>query len=405
MNQFKHVLIYLTFAVFLQELTQAQENYQKWSANFHLNDSVSLPFPLVFNEADSNLYFQNDKQKIHLEKIKSNDSIYYQFNAYLTSLIVHYNGETKRINGYWMHPDKCSDNNKVVFTAQPLDSLNKEKNFTFVDQFLTNKWKIQFGNPTKRLAMGIFNASQGKINGYILSDTGDFGYIFGRVDTAARVHLYFFNGLSMGAFKLHIEDNKLIGDYYYGKSYHQNVMAIKDSSFELPNPSSITQVIKSQPIQFRKIDLSNNMVSYPSSKWENSVVMIQLFGSWCPNCIDETALLKTLYEDYHEDGFDIIGIGYEYPKDQNTQLKRLKRYQEKFDLPYTILLGGEASKTLASSQFPMLSNIHAFPTTILINRSGEIIDVHSGYNGPSTGWHHENYVKNIRYKIEEALKE
>lgn len=219
------------------------------------------------------------------------------------------------------------------------------------------------------------------------------------------VHLYFFSGISLGAFKLRIQEEKLVGDYYFGKGYHQKVIATRDNSFELPNPTSITTLINNTPLEFKKNDIFGNEVSYPSEKWQNKVLLIQLFGSWCPNCIDETRFLKTLYEDFNEQGFEIISIGYEYPKETNDQIERLKRYQQKFDIPYTILLGGEASKALASSHFPMLNGIHAFPTTILINGKGEIIEIHSGFNGPSTGLLFENYVNNMRSKIAEALKE
>lgn len=396
-------ILLLLFILFYKEHLNAQEDYQNWTANFYLNDSVVVPFPLLFNEADSNLLFKQGEQRILLEKFGVNDSITYQFNAYVTSLVVHFDKLSKRMNGYWLHPDKSSNIKRIKFKAQPTDNTKTKKNFTFLDEFISHKWKIQFGNPVERLALGLFHASKGYINGSILTETGDFGYIFGSVDTAATIHLYFFSGLSIGAFKLRIQEEKLTGDYYYGKGYHQKVIATKDASFELPNPNSITKLNNDKPLEFIKRDILGKEISYPTEKWQNKVLLVQIFGSWCPNCIDETHFLKQLYKDYHEQGFEIISIGYEYPKDTELQLERLKRYQKKFDIPYTILLGGEASKALASSHFPMLNGIHAFPTTLLIDRQGKIIDIHTGFNGPSTGWIYDDYMLKMRSKIETAL--
>ena len=131
--------------------------------------------------------------------------------------------------------------------------------------------------------------------------------------------------------------------------------------------------------------------------------MIQIMGTWCPNCLDETNYFKELYSKYHESGLQIISIGFEYGKTTRQQRKKLKRFVKKAQLKYPVFLGGMASKKEASLLFAMLNGISSFPTTLFVNEQGKILHIHTGFNGPGTGGYYQQYIEETESLIERLL--
>jgi glutathione peroxidase-family protein len=121
--------------------------------------------------------------------------------------------------------------------------------------------------------------------------------------------------------------------------------------------------------------------------------------------MDETNFYTDLYDKYHSKGLQIIGVAYEYPSEFNDQTERVKSYIKNLEVPYPILIGGRASKDKASSDFHMLNSISSFPTSIFINKKGEVVKIHTGFNGPGTGEVYKEYVKKTNSLIEKLLNE
>ena len=123
------------------------------------------------------------------------------------------------------------------------------------------------------------------------------------------------------------------------------------------------------------------------------MTILQIMGSWCPNCLDETNYFKTLHEKYNADGLQIVALGFESQKTKRERKKHLRIFSKKAKLPYQVLLAGRASKKEASQRFSMLNKVISFPTTLFVNSKGEIIHIHTGFNGPATGGIFNMYKK------------
>lgn len=56
-------------------------------------------------------------------------------------------------------------------------------------------------------------------------------------------------------------------------------------------------------------------------------------------------------------------------------------------MEYPILLAqfGSSDKALAQEKLPMLNHILSYPTSIFIDRKGNVRKIHTGFNGPATG--------------------
>jgi hypothetical protein len=55
---------------------------------------------------------------------------------------------------------------------------------------------------------------------------------------------------------------------------------------------------------------------------------------------------------------------------------------ERHGAKFRVLLGGTAGKGEAAKAFPVLAEIKAYPTTLLVTREGALFALHEGFSGP-----------------------
>ena len=120
--------------------------------------------------------------------------------------------------------------------------------------------------------------------------------------------------------------------------------------------------------------------------------------------MDETRYLTKLYKQHENDDFEIIGVAFENSQDKAKITSRLKSYIEDLEVDYPMLYGGISNKASASEAFPMLDQVKAFPTTIFIDKKGQVRKIHTGFDGPGTGEIYRNY-KRATDKFVKALLE
>src|SRR5690554_7950896 len=107
--------------------------------------------------------------------------------------------------------------------------------------------------------------------------------------------------------------------------------------------------------QFKNLNGQNYV--YPNQQLKGKVVIVQILGTWCPNCLDETKFYNELYDQFHNEGLEIIGVAYESPENFEDQVERIQRYIDNKSVPYPILVGGRASKTITSKDSDMLNKV------------------------------------------------
>ena len=184
------------------------------------------------------------------------------------------------------------------------------------------------------------------------------------------------------------------GDFWSGNHWVENWTGTRDADFELPDPNSLTFLKPAySKVEFVFEDMDGETVSLSDPQFADKVVIVQIMGSWCPNCKDETAYLVSLYNRLHEQGLEVVSLAFEKSDNRETNLRSLKRLRDHFNVPYPILLAGMASKMEAAEKLPMLNHVLSFPTTVYIDRSGEVRRVHTGFSGPGTGEYYSEFVE------------
>jgi len=130
-------------------------------------------------------------------------------------------------------------------------------------------------------------------------------------------------------------------------------------------------------------------------------------GSWCPNCMDETAFLSDYYNRNRQRGIEIVSLAYEYSTDQNRSLKTLKKFQQRFNVQYPMLITGVtvADSLRTEKTLPELTPIKFFPSSVVLDKQGRVRKLDTGFNGPGTGEHYLEYKREFEDTINRLLRE
>lgn len=304
------------------------------------------------------------------------------------------------MEGHWI--DHNEDNYKIPFVAYHgqdyrFASINKE-----VHHDLTGNWRTTFylDEDRTRPAIGEFLQNGNHLSGTFITESGDYRYLDGTVQED-KFYLSTFDGAVAYLFEGKIIDNdSIIGLFRSGKTYQVTWSAIRDDQFELTNPESMTAVSgRYTPASF-PVSLQEEYNIDPSKQ---KLTIIQVLGTWCRNCLDETNFFTELYDKYREDGLEIVAISFEKARTEEDAFKRLNAYKTRLNVNYPIVLGALSTKgEVVMEAIPVLQDFRAYPTTIFIDSNNNIRKVHTGIYGPATG-KFEDYKNSIVSVIENVL--
>ena len=149
-------------------------------------------------------------------------------------------------------------------------------------------------------------------------------------------------------------------------------------------------------------DLDGKVVDHLDPRFKGKVVLLNIMGSWCPNCHDEAPFLAALDAKYRAKGLRVVGLDFEGP-DQVNDPSRLKAFIARYGLKYTVLIGGERSQV--NEKLPQAVNLNAWPTTFFIGRDGKVQATHVGFPSRGSGPYEKQARADIDREIETLLAE
>ena len=410
----KHpLLLSMLLLVFCSQAKPLKIKTGVWYTSIQLNNEDNLPILVDVQKTNGLLCFTliNGSEKILLDKIQiQNDSIFIAFPNFASEFRAKIHNKTY-ISGRWYNHAR-KGNYYLPFWSK----------FEYADKYpvtppiidVNGRWEVTFDyEGDKEPAVGIFNSSVSKnmngeqllnrVTGTFMTETGDYRFLEG-VTIQDSLYLSTFDGSHAFLFKAKLVNDTLWGDFLSGKHYKSKWFALKNSSFEIGHPDSLTYLTSETKLSFILPDIDGGNYNFPADASENKLTLIQIMGTWCPNCLDESIFLKELYETYHSQ-LDIVAIAFETQKEFSAKVAKVRSYQNNLDLPYHFLIGGDACKPCATELFPMLSTIISFPTLIFVDQKGEIRKIHTGFNGPGTGLYYTQFKASIIDFIDLLLAE
>ena len=347
----------------------------------------------------------NASEKILLDEISivgdSIDMILHIFDAGLRAKI----SENSLEGFYYKNYDKSF---KFPFHATFGDDYTFKKVTDQSTSDFYGKYAVQFITDKKDtiVSVGIFNQNGNYAEGTFLTPTGDYRYLEGNV-VNNKLHLSTFDGNHAFLFIAEKKDDStLVGDYWSGKSSHETWTAVKNDNAVMPNAEALTFLKEGyDKIEFSFPDLNKNMISPSDEKFKDKVLILQIFGTWCPNCMDETKFLSQWYKDNKDRGIEILGLAYERKADFEYASTRVKKMKDRLKVDYDFVIAGTDDKEKASETLPMLNKVIAFPTTIFIGKDGKVKHIRTGFEGPGTGIYYEQFKERFNQVVSELLAE
>lgn len=403
------LILGLLLTLLIANLTFAQHvTCLPFIAEIQLNDRLQIQVTATLAEKNtkSPITIYNGKEVYQLSvKKRIGDTIVYQFPAQDAEWRVAFEKDFSEARGWWINY------NKKIPVRYPIHLQNgilKQPDPSPNQVSLAGKWRVVFnpGTQNEEVLVGVFEQKIGNfVTGSFLSETGDYRYLNGHV-AGNTIHLQTYTGYWAFAVAATLQsEDQMTGNFYSGTSYNAPFTAVRDSSVQLRDESSLTYLIKrDEPVMLKDLIKMNGRKTTIDLAAEKQLTLIQIMGTWCPNCLDETQLLKELQASYGSKGLKVLALAFEVGSDTKQQRARLKNWMKSMNVTYPVYLAGTSSKDAASARFPMLNGIMSFPTALLVDQQGKIIAIHTGFSGPATGEAYTELVKKYKQEIENSLE-
>lgn len=377
-----------------------------WLAVLDISPDI-IPFRLTFSQSKGKLVAQvhNAEEKlVYDEVVIRGDSLFITmsiFDSDIKAKII----DEQTIEGIYVR--NYADNYVIPFNATKSTKSRFEVKETPKTNF-TGRWKTVFQDEKGETyeAIGIFSQKGDQLTGTFLTNLGDYRFLEGNA-SGNTFSLSAFDGSHAFLFKGELqEDGSILGKFRSGPRYTETFIAVRDDAFELPDAYGLTSIKEGvEKFTFTFLDIDGQPVSLEEERFRNKVVLVQLFGTWCPNCMDEIKFLAPWYEKNKASGIEIVALAFESKPDFEYASSRVKKSKEKLNANYTFLIAGESNKERAGEALPMLNAVVAFPTLIYIDKKGVIRKIHTGFNGPATGDLFDRWVEEHEALVREMLEE
>ncbi|MGY6561416.1 MAG: TlpA family protein disulfide reductase [Luteibaculaceae bacterium] len=350
-------------------------------------------------------FFDNGRDTFFLEtpSFLGKDTLLLKTPIYNTSFQLYFNVTLDTLLGVWINEEALRFDvpvfalkNKPVFNAQSESAV-----------LPFNRFKAEFLNIYKRTypAIGVFEQDPKTLAvfGTFATQFGDYRALKGGLfnDT---LKLSAFDGVRISYFFAPLKGDSLVqGILVNQKGISATWYGVANDTFLLQSPDAITTFTPTKTFQAKAMNLDGQWE--PLSVNNHKLTIVQISGTWCPNCKDETKFLNQLMEKYQENGLAVKSIFFERGTNPDTTaiLSRLTQYKETLGANFPYFYAGEPKKEVVENTFLGLENFYSYPSTLFVKQNGEVAVVYSGFYGPQTGELHHLHLQKIESEVRTLL--
>ena len=399
-----------------------------------------IPFLFeVKTEADKPVLYLINKGLNGEERLRCNeiaaagDSVTVRLHVFDAALVLRGDGKDK-LKGVWVKYDTKEPYRVPMTAIQGLgisdlfvDEIGHPKLAHPIDSQMVDgaTYRVTFREESGKTypATGFFKQlSASSVVGTFLTTTGDYRYLSGNyvlrgsgwrmmLSTFDGSHAFLFTAQNGPPEPIDITKeyapNTLFGDFYAGKSGHETWVALPDPNAKLPDADTLTYLKKGETrlnFKFPSV-FAGGSIAPTDPKYRGKVLVLQILGSWCPNCLDESNFLAPWYEKNKQRGVEIIGLGYERSPDYAVAAARLRNLKTRLGIGYDLAVAGVSNKDSVARSLPQLAKFLAFPTTVFIDRKGVVRSIHTGFSGPGTGQYYTEEKAHFERTVSKLLNE
>jgi peroxiredoxin len=253
--------------------------------------------------------------------------------------------------------------------------------------------------------VAVFEQKGNKLNGIILSVSGDSRELEGSVQGDEFV-LSGFTGSSPAYVKGRINSDQSISGSIGASADPIRFEGTKDDNAALPDAYALTFLKPGyDKFDFTFPDINGKSVSLSDEKYKGKVVIIEIMGTWCPNCIDQVTFLAPWFKENKSKGVEAIGLAFEAKDDLAFAKNTLTKLKNRYDIQYDLLFAGKVGGNVVAEKLPAIDKFLAYPTTIIVGRDGKVKEIHTGFSGKGTGKFYDDYVKKWNEDLAKLISE
>jgi len=375
----------------------------RWDATVQYGEE-RIPFTMEFSQNAGDVavsFFNGDERVTSTSGKLSGDSLVLAFDHYATRLTATYSGDEIKgtygsaKNGFRDFEARRHNDSATSLTRGPE---------------ISGVWDLPTESPKGEHAWRLIVRQEGALTtAAILRVDGDTGALTGSYQDG-RFVLNHFDGARASVVEIIPQQDGTLDvalHGFKGPTKHFKAVRLEQAKAAgLPQPSDPDDhtrlKIPNEPLRFSFPDVNGRLVSNTDRQFQDKVVIVNVTGSWCPNCHDEAPFLESLYRKYHSLGLEIVALDFEEPE-QLKDLSRLRAFTKKYGIEYTYLVAGEPSELQA--KLPQIENLNSWPTTFFIGRDGRVTAIHAGFAAAASGRYHDELKREVTARIEHLLSE
>ena len=376
-----------------------------WDASIEVN-GVEVPFRLEISTGgtDASSYFFNGNEKVNPSTRGSfrDGNLHLEFASYATELTASLK------DGAFTGAYVAGPGALYPFRAERHHSSSQAE-IGSDSPDISGSWEIQVKSPKGESAWRLLvNQSRGIISAAILRVDGDTGVLSGSYKDGGFV-LSHFTGERPFYVEITPLPDQTLTVAILSSHDKQTLIALRPEAARLqglapPDDPLQHTTLKDprEPLHFAFPDLTGQVVSDRDGRFRGKVLLVNITGSWCPNCHDEAPFLEDLYRKYHAQGLEIVALDFE-PSKQLKSLSRAHAFIQRYGIEYVYLIAGEPGQL--NEKVPQALNLNAWPTTFLVGRDGRVREIHTGFTSRASGERDSELKAEISSRVEHLLAE
>jgi thiol-disulfide isomerase/thioredoxin len=348
---------------------------QVWYAmEFIINDSVRAQAYL--HGTPSQLSIINGRETIELEQISATS---YRIPVFDGIIAGAWNADSSQFLGTWT--DKLQTPN--VDTRFVMNAIPEAPGFTTVSESAAETY---FSGTFINNESGAWNGSfviqtEGdNVLSTVKTGTGDLRHLYGTVQ-GNHYNLSTFDGAHLYALEFDRNGESIVGDFHSFTGYTAEITGTRLARAPTTNPLRIQAT---GDLEFTVVvDADSTVENWTADRFTGKVTLIDLMGTWCPNCMDASRMMLELKQEFPE--LQLASVAFERESNPTKVFERFERYKADMGIAWPMVYGGPAKKKETSYKMNFLTGFESFPTTLILDKQGKIAYVHTGFNGPATG--------------------
>ena len=365
-----------------------------------------LPFNFIVAKNKLDIRIQNGSEIATLgDSYFRGDSLVVPFDLYDSEIVGSLKNE-KSIIGFWQKKRNGKTLYRIPFQAQ----AGSSERFLQTQQAsvqVSGKYSADFWSDESNHSSGVFllNQKGNQVTGTVLKTSGDYRFLQGNISGDSLL-LSYFDGSGLMQFRCKVNGNQIDGQFYSGLAGKRNFKAIKDDKASLPDLKKLTYLKPGfDRLTFSLPNPAGKTISLQDERYKNKVVIIELMGSWCPNCLDESRFLAPYYKKMKDKGVEVIGLAFEYSPELSISGPKIENFKKRIGVDYEILFAGQPNDETIAQVLPMLHKINGYPTTFILDKSGKVREIHTGFSGPGTGVYYTDWIHEFEQTVQNLLNE